>query len=210
MIPNKIAWIVMESPSLLLFVYFFVTGTAEKNIVSWIIFSLYALHYLNRTFIWPFKIKSKNKQMPLLIFSSAFCFNVVNGFINGYFLGNFAIYTTDWLVSLPFVVGFVIFSTGFLINVNSDNRLIALRKVGEKGYKIPKGGFFEFVSCPNIMGEIIEWIGWAILTWSLPTLSFSIWSVANLLPRALDHHRWYKTNFEDYPENRKAIFPFIL
>ncbi|MDA3930193.1 MAG: hypothetical protein PF541_14685 [Prolixibacteraceae bacterium] len=28
--------------------------------------------------------------------------------------------------------------------------------------------------------------------------------------RALDHHKWYKQNFTAYPENRKAILPFVL
>ena len=58
--------------------------------------------------------------------------------------------------------------------------------------------------------EIMEWIGWAVLTWSLAGLTFVIWTTANLLPRAVSHHKWYKEEFEDYPENRKALIPFIL
>lgn len=210
MVSNKIAWIIMESPALLLFVFFFLTGSSDKTIVHWVIFSLFVVHYFNRTYIWPFKIRSKNKKMPVLILVSAFFFNVVNGFINGYFLGNLGNYTSEWMLSIPFIIGSTLFVIGFMLNVRSDNRLIRLRKVGEKEYKIPTGGLFDYISCPNIFGEIIEWSGWAILTWSLPTLSFLIWSVANLLPRALDHHKWYNANFENYPKERKAIFPFLL
>jgi hypothetical protein len=210
MIPNRIAWILMESPSLFLFMYFFIAGTAEKTIVHWIFFALFSMHYINRTYIWPLKIRSKGKKMPLLIVLSAFGFNLMNGFINGYFLGNFAIYDINWLWSIPFIVGVSLFIFGFIVNVRSDNRLIGIRKEGETGYKIPVGGFFNYVSSPNIFGEIIEWLGWGIMTWSLPTLSFSIWTFANLLPRALDHHKWYKNNFEDYPKERKAVFPHIL
>jgi len=210
MIPNRIAWILMESPSLFLFMYFFITGSAEKTIVHWIFFALFSMHYINRTYIWPLKIRSKGKKMPLLIVLSAFGFNLMNGFINGYFLGNFAIYDINWMWSIPFIVGISLFIFGFVINVRSDNRLISMRKDGETGYKIPVGGFFEYVSSPNIFGEIVEWLGWGIMTWSLPTLSFSIWTVANLLPRALDHHKWYKANFEEYPKERKAVFPRIL
>jgi 3-oxo-5-alpha-steroid 4-dehydrogenase 1 len=32
----------------------------------------------------------------------------------------------------------------------------------------------------------------------------------NLIPRALDHHRWYAEEFEDYPERRKALIPFLI
>jgi hypothetical protein len=49
-----------------------------------------------------------------------------------------------------------------------------------------------------------------LLTWCLPSLSFFIWTFVNLVPRAVDHHRWYKNNFKDYPVKRKAVFPFIF
>jgi nucleoside-diphosphate-sugar epimerase len=32
----------------------------------------------------------------------------------------------------------------------------------------------------------------------------------NLIPRALDNHRWYKQQFVDYPANRKALIPFLI
>jgi hypothetical protein len=34
--------------------------------------------------------------------------------------------------------------------------------------------------------------------------------VANLAPRALKTHRWYKDTFPDYPEQRKALIPFVV
>lgn len=40
--------------------------------------------------------------------------------------------------------------------------------------------------------------------------SFAVWTMVNLFPRALDHHKWYKLKFEEYPEDRKAVFPFII
>ena len=95
------------------------------------------------------------------------------------------------------------------IKVSSDNKLISLRK-DSVGYKIPQGGFFKYVSCPNYFGEIIEWIGWAILTWSISGVVFLIWVIANLFPRAISHHKWYQNKFENYPKNRKAIIPGII
>jgi hypothetical protein len=44
----------------------------------------------------------------------------------------------------------------------------------------------------------------------MPALSFAIWTIANLLPRALQHHRWYQQTFSEYPAERKAVIPFIL
>ena len=70
--------------------------------------------------------------------------------------------------------------------------------------------FFKYVSCPNYFGEIIEWFGYLIIAFSLPALSFVLWTGFNLIPRALNHHEWYKENFKNYPKNRKAVIPFII
>ena len=131
--------------------------------------------------------------------------------LNGRYIFKFApTYSIDWFCDPRFILGVLIFFIGFYINLHSDRILRNLRAPGESGYKIPYGGFFKFVSCPNYMGEIIEWAGFAIATWSLPGLSFALWTIANLAPRAISHHKWYKKTFSDYPTDRKAILPFIL
>ena len=103
-----------------------------------------------------------------------------------------------------------IFLAGMAVNVSSDNRLIALRRDNGADYKIPQGGLFRWISCPNYLGEIVEWCGWALATWSMAGLSFAAWSFGNLAPRAMSHHRWYHEQFPDYPEERKALIPFVL
>ena len=85
-----------------------------------------------------------------------------------------------------------------------------LRRSGEDGYKIPDGGLYRWVSCPNYLGEILAWTGWAIAAWSLAFLAFAVFTVANLLPRALANHRWYRQTFPDYPASRRALLPFLL
>lgn len=85
-----------------------------------------------------------------------------------------------------------------------------LRKTGETGYKIPFGFLFDKISCPNHFGEIVQWLGFAIMAWNLPASTFLIWTLANLLPRSLRHHKWYKEKFEEYPEERKAVIPWLV
>jgi 3-oxo-5-alpha-steroid 4-dehydrogenase 1 len=48
------------------------------------------------------------------------------------------------------------------------------------------------------------------MTWSLAGLSFAVWTIANLVPRAIAGHKWYNEKFEDYPKDRKAILPYLL
>jgi 3-oxo-5-alpha-steroid 4-dehydrogenase 1 len=211
MINNRLGWLLMELPALLVFT-FFVRHTANWfNAMLLIAVSLWVWHYINRAIIFPFRLKTKGKKMPVIIVFSAIFFNTVNGFINGYWLSHFApedkvILSTD----VRLFVGAVVFLTGFMINQYHDDLLINLRNGKNTGYLIPYGGLFKFVSCPNFLGEIISWLGFFIVTLSLPALAFLVWTMANLIPRALDHHKWYKHEFPDYPVNRKAVFPFLL
>lgn len=149
--------------------------------------------------------------MPVIIVIFAIFFNLMNGFINGYWLAYLAPdFSFGWFVNIRMIIGLSIFISGFVINQYHDKILIGLRKSSTKGYKIPNGGLFRYVSCPNFLGEIMEWCGFAILIWSLPGIAFFIWTFVNLVPRALDHHKWYRSHFSEYPERRKAIFPFVL
>jgi steroid 5-alpha reductase family enzyme len=151
--------------------------------------------------------------MPLFIVINAILFNLVNAGLNGYWLAELAPtgkYNEQWLSSPSFLTGGLLFVTGMAINIKSDNILIHLRKPGETGYKIPEGFLFEFISTPNLLGEIIEWTGFALMAWNLPALSFMVWTFANLVPRAKNHHDWYLKNFQEYPKERKIIFPFLF
>jgi steroid 5-alpha reductase family enzyme len=118
-------------------------------------------------------------------------------------------YSQAWLSSPNFLIGIILFVIGFAINLRSDTILINLRKPGETGYKIPRGFLFTYVSSPNLFGEIIEWAGFALMAWNLPALSFMVWTFANLVPRAKNHHDWYLQQFPDYPRERKIVFPFL-
>jgi 3-oxo-5-alpha-steroid 4-dehydrogenase 1 len=211
MIDNRWGWFWMEIVSPLVFGGFFLAGPIEKTAPMWLFFALWMAHYFNRSIIFPLRTRTGGKKMPLSIALSAAFFNLINGSLNGYWLGFLApSYPADWLATPIAILGLLVFLVGMAINVQSDHILIHLRKPGEQGYKIPTGGLFKWVSCPNHFGEIIEWTGFAILCWNLPALSFAIWTAANLIPRALSHHQWYQTKFDDYPEKRKAVIPGVL
>jgi len=115
-----------------------------------------------------------------------------------------------WFTDARFIAGSILFFIGMLINWKADDMLIHLRKPGETHYAIPKKWLFDYISCPNLFGELIEWLGFAILCWNLPALCFFIWTSANLIPRAISHHEWYKNKFSDYPDQRYAIVPFVV
>jgi protein-S-isoprenylcysteine O-methyltransferase Ste14 len=169
------------------------------------------MHYFHRAFIYPFRIRGKIK-IPLVIVLMGLIFNGGNVYLQGRYLFTLSpVQSSAWLYDLRFIIGATIFVIAFTINLKSDQILRNLRKPGDSsGYKIPYGNLYRYISCPNYFGEILEWIAWAVLTWSLVGFVFAIWTAANLIPRALAHHKWYHERFPDYPSNRKAIIPFLL
>lgn len=209
LIPNKIGWFFMESWALLTFIVVY-AKYFNTNMYSLFFGAVYALHYVNRGIIYPLRTKTDGKKIPLVISLSAMLFNSVNAALNAYFLGVICKYADNYFLKWNFIVGLVLFVLGIYINNKSDNMLIALRKPGETGYKIPNGFLFKYISCPNLFGEMVEWLGYALMTFNLASLSFFIWTVANLLPRAYHHHKWYLEHFKDYPKERKAVFPFVF
>jgi len=68
----------------------------------------------------------------------------------------------------------------------------------------------KYILAPNYFGEIIEWTGFALAVWSLPALSFAVWTFANLAPCALTNHQWYLNKFHNYSKERKALIPYLV
>lgn len=208
-IPNYLGWIIMEGWAIPVFIIVYALNY-KSGIYNILFAALYILHYIHRAFIYPFRIRTSGKKIPLTISFSAMFFNTVNAGLNAWILSKYVDYPVDYWSHWQFIVGGILFVVGAYINISSDNILIKLRKPGETDYKIPYGGAFKYVSCANMFGEIVEWLGYAILCWHLAALSFLFNTAANLIPRAIHHHKWYKEKFPDYPRNRKAIIPFVL
>lgn len=210
MIDARAGWVLQESPSVLLMAWVFFQGPNAFNVAPLVLLAIWQAHYVQRTFIFPFIMRMKGKKDPVATMSMAIAFNCVNASINAYAISHSPLTAeTSWLWDPRFIIGVALFITGYFINRHSDAILRNLRNPGESGYKIPKGGLFRFVTSPNYFGEILEWGGWAIASWSLGGLAFFLFTAANLVPRARAHHRWYLEKFDDYPRERKRVFPFI-
>ncbi|CAE7254717.1 AP4M [Symbiodinium microadriaticum] len=137
----------------------------------------------------------------------AMMFCAANGYIQCRSLTRFLVIPMSWRT----LAGIVLWATGLCINLDADHRLRNLRKPGETGYKVPRGGMFEYISGANFFGEIVEWTGYALaMGFALPGLTFALCTAANIGPRAIAHHHWYLQKFKDqYPKDRKALLPFI-
>jgi steroid 5-alpha reductase family enzyme len=198
----RLGWVAMEWPSVVLFALVWFANPEVGTPMVTALGLLWLVHYLQRTFVFSLLQRSSGRRQALLTVVLADLFNVLNA------TGNAAA-LRDRPFDAAFVVGSALFAGGLLLNVHSDHLLRRLRAPGETAYKVPVGGGFAWVSAPNYLGEIVEWVGFAIAARTLAGWAFAIFTFANLAPRAVANHRWYRERFADYPANRRALIPFV-
>jgi 3-oxo-5-alpha-steroid 4-dehydrogenase 3 / polyprenol reductase len=100
-------------------------------------------------------------------------------------------------------------------------------------YSLPTSGWFQYITCPHYLSEIIIYISFALLLEQekyMVTISSSssssinylyyygyrhylivVWVASNLTMSALINYKWYQNNLpNDIMKDKKAIIPFIL
>lgn len=212
-LPNRLGWILMEAPVFVVMTVLWAMSDRTWELTPLVFFIVFQSHYFQRSFIFPFLLRGKSR-MPLSIMFMGVMFNTLNALMQGGWIFYFApsdIYTPQWLMTPQFIIGATIFFTGMYVNIQSDKTIRNLRKPGDTGHYIPRGGMFRYVSSANYFGEFTEWVGFAIMTWSVPGAIFALWTFANLTPRAAALHKAYELRFsEEFTElKRKKIIPFI-
>jgi 3-oxo-5-alpha-steroid 4-dehydrogenase 1 len=213
-INNKLAWFLMEFPIFISMLIIYLCSDRRTELVPVIILIFFEIHYFQRAFIFPFIIKGKSK-MPLGIMFMGIAFNILNSVMQGYWIffeSPDGYYSIEWLCTPQFIIGTILFFVGMIINLHSDYIIRHLRKSDtDTRHYLPQSGLFKYVTSANYFGELIEWLGFAILTWSLSGFVFFLWTFANLVPRARSTHEKYKIKFPEEMANKnlKRIFPFI-
>ena len=215
---SKAGWVLMEIPALIFFPIFYFMGSNAMQTVPLFFLCLWMFHYSNRAIVNPLLMRtaanSKNSFDPsVAVFGWVVL--ALHAYLNAAYISELGDHYQDtWFQDPRFIVGLIIYALGFSLNVYSDSILRNLRSKNpqpeEPRYKIPYGGLFKFVSCPQYLGEITSFVGLAVMTWNLGAVFVVAVTAANLIPRALVTHSWFNKNFDNYPSERKAIFPFTL
>ncbi len=131
-ITPRFAWIVMESPTVLLFIYVYSLGAFANTAAPLALLCMWQFHYVYRTFIYPFRLRKTAQRMPVSIVAMAIVFNCVNAYINARWISHFGSYSESWLSTPAFVLGVSIFLVGWAINQHSDLILLRLRGNSDK------------------------------------------------------------------------------
>ena len=203
-IPNKIGWVMMESPVFIFMCILWAASDRMWQAGPLALFLLFQAHYFQRSFIFPLLLRG-NSRMPLGIVLMGMVFNTLNALMQGgwIFYVSPADYYDNWFAQPYIYIGGAVFIAGMAINLHSDRIIRHLH--------IPRGGMFRYVSSANYFGELLEWVGFAVASWSWAGVVFAWWTFANLAPRAASLRRRYEQEFgEEFSRlRRKRIIPFI-
>jgi protein-S-isoprenylcysteine O-methyltransferase Ste14 len=199
-VDGKVGWLIFECVPWLMFL----NSLHLQGIKSYFVFC-WMVHYIHRSIIYTWLAPSM-KPTAITAVLGAIVFNIANGYNNAEWIGQheYPNWFTDWRC----IAGSLLFWFGLFINVKSDYMLFDLKRL-QKGYQIPRGFLYNYVSCPNYFGEIMEWAGWALMTWSWSGVAFLVFTSTNLIPRAYKTHQWYQQKFADYPKSRNVVIPYI-
>ena len=215
---SKVGWVVMELPGLLVFPIVFFQGANAWQPVPLFFLAVWMFHYTNRALVAPLLMRvqpGSESSFALNVVIAGWLTLLLHGYFNAEYIAELGShYTVDWFSDPRFIIGLAIYLFGFTLNVHSDYILRNLRSKNpspdEPRYKIPYGGGFKFVSCPQYLGEILSFVGFTVMTWNFGAVFVLAMTVGNLVPRAIYTHRWFHKTFPEYPAERKAVIPGIL
>ena len=208
-IDARTGWFVIELLALATFPAIYLMS-GNLHLVGNIALALWLAHYAHRTLLWPWLVQKADATVSLAMVAAGAGFNLLAGALLGWFMGYAADYVDAWLLDPRFIAGLGLMIGGAALNVWADYYVLHLRKTSSERRVMPEGGAFKVMACPNLAGEIIEWIGFALLTWSLPGVAFALWTIANLVPRAIWRRNWYRETFSGFAGTKAALVPGIL
>ena len=212
-INNKLAWMLMEVPVFLVMLGIWWGSPLKWNLPQLVLFGLFELHYFQRSLVFPWLLKGQSR-MPVVIMLMGVLFNLINGFLQG---GGLYLFPNpdfqegaSYLLRWNAIVGILLFIVGMAINLHSDHVIRHLRQPGDTRHYLPQKGMYRYVTSANYMGEIMEWIGFALAAATPAAWVFPIWTAANLVPRAHAIYNRYKEEFgKEALADKKRIIPFI-
>ncbi|KAK0534018.1 3-oxo-5a-steroid 4- dehydrogenase [Tilletia horrida] len=194
----------------------------EPSQVQTLALTLIVLHFVKRELETLFVHRFSNGTMPFTnVFKNSFHYWGLCGAFLAYFIYSPAT-SRSALAKVPadsiyallrndtfLLACTAVWTVAELANFHTHLQLMWLRPKGTRVRKIPRGGAFELVSCPNYFFEILAWVAITVLTLSPAALLFIVVGGVQMGAWADKKHRTLRKEFKDYPRNRKRMIPFI-
>jgi protein-S-isoprenylcysteine O-methyltransferase Ste14 len=196
-------------PGFVIFTITYFTGLHYSSPLNITLYVAFVFHYITRGLITPLVSRYSENRVSIWIPFQILLVNTFFHYVNAEFIGSVD-YCVGYAYDPRFIIGVIIFASGFIINRISDTQVIFLRKSRrDSSYAIPKGFLYHLVSSPHYFGEGLQWFGWALMTWSLAGLVWWLYTESVFIPRSRHNHMWYQNQFIDYPSRRRALIPLV-
>jgi 3-oxo-5-alpha-steroid 4-dehydrogenase 1 len=214
----RLGWMLMELPASVAFLVTYFRGPNRDQPFPLFFLFVWCCHYLNRGFLMPLFMrvpKGQKSTFGVMVMGIGWLVTSLHGYLNAAWVTWFHPEPGwAWFADPRFLVGVTLYYAGLAANLHADHVLRTLRtreevERGDRVYRVPHGGLFERVTNASYFAELVFWAGLAIFTWSPAGLYILAISAANLVPRAVATHRWYRERFPDYPAQRKILIPFV-
>jgi 3-oxo-5-alpha-steroid 4-dehydrogenase 1 len=215
----RLGWFLMELPASVAFYLTYFRGPNRFEPFPLFVLFVWTCHYANRGFLMPLlmRVPAGHKTgFGFMVVAIGWAVTSLHGYLSAAWVTRFhAEPGLSWLLDPRFLVGVALYYGGLAANVHADHVLRTLRttdevKRGERVYRIPVGGLHRWVTNASYLAELVLWAGFALFTWSPAGVYILAISAANLVPRAIATHRWYRERFPDYPRERKILIPFVF
>lgn len=206
-VPTKTGMLALYAPSAVWGLFIAVFGTYIDEARGRLVGLLVAVHFGKRCYEVMF-VHKYSGHMPIQSAITIGLYYFIESVAICYYSSRVA---PAVLGTKMLVVGLAMFVGGQAGNGYHHVLLAKLRgKEGDTEYKVPRGGWFEYVAAPHYFFELLAWCGVAFVSQHFIALLIYWGMCSYLLERAMAQTAWNKKTFKNYPWDRKHIIPKIL
>jgi hypothetical protein len=186
------------------YIVLWVEGGSPRTLYHLVVFGAFLFHFLRRIFEVSF-VNSYSRPTP----SRAL---MIVAFLYGGVAAScafFQVRTFRQPTSQPiFMLGILIFAFGEVLNGYHHWLLARLRPLGARIYVVPRHGLFGWVACPHYLGEILSFVGYAMMSDLLPVWGNAMVLTAYLSARAHSTLNWYRREMPlQIPSGWRRLIP---
>jgi 3-oxo-5-alpha-steroid 4-dehydrogenase 1 len=210
---SRVGWFVAYLVPLLVYVGLHLQAGSPRSPYHWALLAGMVFHFGKRCLesLFLHKYSKPTGATAYLLIIWAYSTMVLAA---GWFQTHAVSAAEGWAPELrpALIAGAGIFLVGQAINFYHHLLLARLRPAGAvgQGYRVPQGGLFRWVACPHYLGEIISWVGYAVMAGLPPSWGNAAVVVVYLGARSRSTLRWYQQNLPDWPADRRALVPRLF
>lgn len=188
-ISTRLGTLVFDGAPMLFAIGYAMTIGAALTTIQWMMTILFVLHFGKRCVeaLFVHKYSGPIDVFSVVQITGFYCFAVWLG-----------LFTTASVTQAPDVttwIGLATFAGGTVINAYHHVLLANLRPRGSTEYVIPRGGLFSVVVCPHYLGELIAWLGIALVSRQPAMYIWFLGETAYLVVRSHNTLKWYRARF---------------